>query len=154
MLNWPLPTSLKSLIGFLGLTGYYRKFICNYGKIATPMTSMLKKNYFKWDEVLLKAFEKLKQAVSQPPLLVLFDFSKTFVIECDASGCSICVVLMQEGRPTAFLSQALKGKVLHLSTYEKELIALVMEIKKWRPYLLGRPFKIKTDNQNLKFLLE
>jgi hypothetical protein len=76
------------------------------------------------------------------------------VIECDASGVGIGAVLMQSGKPIAFLSKALKGKVVHMSTYEKELFALVTAIQKWRPYLVGRPFVVKTDHQSLKFLLE
>jgi hypothetical protein len=84
----------------------------------------------------------------------LSDFSKTFTIECDACTTGIGVVLMQEGRPIAFLSQALKGQALHLSTYEKKLFSLVSVVQKWRPYLLGRSFKVKTDQQSLKFLLE
>lgn len=89
-----------------------------------------------------------------PPILALPNFSKPFTIECDASGVGLGVVLMQDQRPVAFHSQLLKGKALHLSTYEKELLALVTVVHKWRPYLLGRPFVIKTDQQSLKYILE
>lgn len=102
----------------------------------------------------LEAFHNLKQAMTKPPVLALPDFSKPFVIECDASGRGIGAVLMQEGRPIAYLSQALKGKALNLSTYEKELLALVLSVQKWRPYLLGHRFVVRTDQQSLKFLLE
>ena len=91
------------------------------------------------------AFQQLKIAVSQPPVLALPDFSLPFTIECDASGVGLGAVLMQNQRPIAFHSQVLKGKALHLSTYENELIALVTTVHKWRPYLLGRPFIIKTN---------
>ena len=87
-------------------------------------------------------------------MLALLDFSKPFIIECDASGYGLGAVLMQEYRPIAYHNQALKGKHLHLSTYETELIALATAIKKWRPYLLGRPFIVRIDHQSLKFLLE
>ena len=75
-------------------------------------------------------------------------------MECDASGYDIGAVLMQASRLIAFHSQALKGKSIHLSTYEKELLALATIVKKWRPYLLGKPFVIKTNYQSLKHLLE
>uniref|UniRef100_A0A2N9GN34 Reverse transcriptase n=1 Tax=Fagus sylvatica TaxID=28930 RepID=A0A2N9GN34_FAGSY len=137
-----------------GRGGYYRKFIRGYGQIASPLTELLRKDAFKWSEKAEMAFERLKEACSQPPCLALPDFSKTFVVECDASGYGIGAVLMQVGRPLAFYSQALKGKALFLSTYEKELMALVLSVKKWRPYLFGQNFVIKTDQQSLKHLLE
>lgn len=154
MLDWPQPKSLKALRGFLGLTGYYRKFVQNYGSIAAPLTQLLKKNSFSWGEAATVAFEHLKKAVTTPPVLALPDFSKPFLIKCDACGKGIGAVLMQNHHPIAYFSQALKGRFLLLSTYENELIALVAVVKKWRPYLLGHPFKIRTDHQSLKFLLD
>ncbi|KAF5459790.1 hypothetical protein F2P56_019708 [Juglans regia] len=154
MIDWPIPKSLKALRGFLGLTGYYRKFIKDYGSIAAPLTVLLKKNAFHWTEEASQAFQHLKRVVTSPPVLKLPDFSKSFTIECDASGFGLGAVLMQDNQPIAFYSKALKGKALLLSTYEKELLALVSAVAKWRPYLLGVVFKIKTDQQALKYLLE
>ena len=154
MVQWPIPDSVKALRGFLGLTGYYRKFIKGYGAIAKPLTDLLKKDSFHWNDKALEAFTKLKEAVTQPPVLALPDFFRSFIIECDASGKGLGAVLMQDQRPIAFHSQALKDKYLHLSTYETELMALASAVKKWRSYLLGRPFVVKTDHQSLKFLLE
>lgn len=91
-----------------------------------------------------EAFLKLKSAVSQAPVLALLDFEKPFLIECDTSGLGVGAVLMQGNQPIAFLSKALKGKALHMSTYEKELFALATAVQKLRPYLLGRPFVVKT----------
>lgn len=91
--------------------------------------------------------------MTHPSILFLPDL-KNFIIECDVSGDGIRVVLMQDNRPIAFLSQAFKGINLLLFTYEKELLALVITVKKWGPYLLDSTFVIKTNNHNLNYLLE
>jgi hypothetical protein len=155
MVEWPKPKSLKALRGLLGLTGYYRKFIRGYGSIAAPLTDLLKKNAFAWNEVAEATFKELKTAVTNPPVLMLPNFNLPFAVECDASGRGIGAVLMQQQQPLAFFNQVLKGRFLLMSTYEKELVALVPTVKKWRPYLLGHFFfTIKIDHQSLKFLLE
>nr|XP_023914721.1 uncharacterized protein LOC112026270 [Quercus suber] len=87
-------------------------------------------------------------------MLALPDFTKPFIVEYDAFGLGVGAILMQNQRPIAFHSQALKGKNLAFSTYENELLALVVAVKKWRPYLLGRSFVIKINHQSLKYLLE
>jgi hypothetical protein len=86
MKDWPHPKTLKSLRGFLGLTSYYKSFIRNYGKIAAPLTTLLKKNAFSWNEVVEQGFQDLKNVMCTTPVLTLPDFTKTFVLECDASG--------------------------------------------------------------------
>jgi hypothetical protein len=154
IVKWPKPKSLKALRGFLGLIGYYRKFIRGYGSLAAPLIDLFKKNDFAWNEGAEAAFEELKAAMINPPVLMLPNFNLLFVVECDASGRGIGAILMQQQRPLAFFSQVLKGRFLLMSTYEKELLALVAAIRKWRPYLLGHFFTIKTDYQSLKFLLE
>ena len=115
---------------------------------------MLKKDSFHWSDKAQVAFTQLKEAVANHLVLAPPKFSKPFIIECDASGFGVGVVLMQNHRPIAFHSQTVKGKRFHFSTYDKELLPLATAIKKWRPYLLGRPFVVKTDHQSLKFLLE
>lgn len=92
--------------------------------------------------------------MSNPPMLALPDFTKAFTMECDALGLGLGAALMQDQRPTAFHNQALKRRNLTFSTYGKELLALVVAVKKWRPYLLGKPFVIKTNYQSLKYLLK
>lgn len=100
------------------------------------------------------AFGALKQAVSTAPILVLPNFHKQFVVETDASNYGIGAILQQEGHPIAFISKALAIQHHSRSTYEKEFMALVFAVEKWRPYLLGRHFIIKTDLQSLKHLME
>jgi len=92
--------------------------------------------------------------VTKALVLALPNFAQPFIIECDASGVGVGAVLMQDHHPISFLSQALKGEALHISTYEKELFALVTTVHKWRPYLIGQSFVVRTDQQNLKLLLE
>lgn len=113
----------------------------------------LKKGRFNWGQEEDMAFEQLKSAMTHAPVLALPYFSKTFLLETDACDVGIGAVLMQDGRPLSYL-KALGIKNRGLSTYEKEWMALIMAVTKWRHYLWGRQFIIKTDHESLKFLLE
>jgi len=129
----------------LGLAEYYQKFIQNFGTIAASLNQLLSKDGFKWNNMAEKAFNNLKQALTSPPVLALPDFTQPFVIECDACGVGTGAVLSQNNHPIAYYSEALKGSTLTLSTYEKEMLAIVKSIKKWRLYLLSKPFIVRTD---------
>jgi hypothetical protein len=154
MQDWPHPKTLKSLHGFLGLAGYYHKFVKNYGNIVAPLTSLLKKNSFTWTRTVAQDFQTLKMSMCTTPILTLPDFTKTFVLECDASGKGIGVVLMQEGRPLAFTSKQLSERNLGKSIYEKEMLAILHVVDLWCTYLLGQRFQIKTYHQSLKYFLD
>nr|XP_048321678.1 uncharacterized mitochondrial protein AtMg00860-like [Ziziphus jujuba var. spinosa] len=119
VMEWPTSTSVRGVRGFLGLAGYYQKFIWNFGTIAAPLNRLLTKDGFQWNDETEAAFQHLKVALTTAPVLVLLDFSKPFVVECDARGVGIGVVLTQGGRAIAYYSEALKGTSLNLSTYEK-----------------------------------
>jgi hypothetical protein len=152
MVDWPVPTTVTELRGFLGLTGYYRKFVRNYAIIARPLTLLLKKKSFIWTESATTAFQALKQAMSSTPVLCLPDFSKQFVVETDACDTGIGVVLMQDQHPIAYLSKPLGAAHLALSIYDKEFLALLMAIERWRPYLQRAEFLIRTDHHSLCYL--
>ncbi|GKE15046.1 transposon ty3-G gag-pol polyprotein [Tanacetum coccineum] len=154
MQNWPIPANVKQLRGFLGLTCYYRRFVKNYAIISQPLTQLLKKNGFCWNEQAQEAFVKLKQAMIEALVLKLSNFNKLFIIETDASHSGIGVVLQQGGHPVAYYSKTLATRHHTLSTYEKELLAVIQALNKWRGYFLDRHFKIKTDHFSLKYLLK
>ena len=154
MTSWPVPQTLKALRGFLGLTGYYRRFLAHYGVISRPLTQLLKKGAFKWNPEAELSFNQLKSAMSSTPVLAIPDFYKPFILETDACYNGVGAVLMQEGKPIAFLSKVLANRHLGLSTYEKELMAIIMTVQKWRYYLLGHKYVIKTDHEALKHLME
>ena len=154
ILQWVAPKSLKALRGFLGLTGYYRRFIYNYGRLARPLTQLLKKGNFGWTAESMEAMQQLKTAVTTAPVLRMPDFSQPFCIECDASGTGLGAMLSQEKQRIVFFSKALAETSLTKSIYEKELMALVLAIQHWRPYLLGQNFTIYTDQKSLRYLLE
>lgn len=148
--QWPVPTSTKELRSFLGLAGYYRKFVRNFGIIAKPLTTLLKKHLlFIWTLEQDIAFHTLKTALCQAPVLALPDFSKQFCIGTDASELGIGAVLMQDGHPLAYLSKALGPKSRGLSTYVKEYMAILIAVQTWRAYLQFQEFIILTDQRSL-----
>ncbi|KAK8933404.1 hypothetical protein KSP39_PZI015802 [Platanthera zijinensis] len=154
MLEWPTPTSIKRVRGFLGLTDYYRRFIQGYGTIAQPLTELLKHRTFRWTAEAEGSFQALKRAVTNPPVLILPNFQLPFTIETNASDNGVGAVLLQQERPVAFFSKAFGPRNAGLSTYEKELLAIVMAVQKWRHYVMGSAFIIRTDHHSLKFMLE
>lgn len=105
MINWLRPTNISKLRGFLGLTGYYRKFAQNYGVLARPLTNLLKKKKFNWSNEAEVAFLNLKKTMTSTLRLTMPNFDETFTIETDASGDGIAVVLIQQGKHIAFISR-------------------------------------------------
>lgn len=136
------------------MTGYYRKFINHYGLVSKSLTDLLKKDGFIWSSLAEMAFLQLKNAMTTAPISALPNFNLSFILETYASGVGIGVVLQQEVRPIAFLSKALCPKNQTLSIYEREFLVVLMAVQKWRGYLQGHKFIIKTDQQALKYLLD
>uniref|UniRef100_A0A2N9GIU8 Uncharacterized protein n=1 Tax=Fagus sylvatica TaxID=28930 RepID=A0A2N9GIU8_FAGSY len=151
--EWPTPTTINQVRSFHGLASFYRRFVRDFSSLATPLTEVIKKNVpFKWGKEQEKAFNLIKEKLTNAPLLVLPNFAKTFEIECDASGIGIGAVLMQEGRPVAYFSEKLSGAALNYPTYDKEMYALVRALDNWQHYLWPKEFVIHTDHESLKHL--
>ena len=131
VLEWLTPKSIKGLRGFLGLTGYYHKFIKDYEKIAKLLSDLLKEEAFRWNAEAQKVFNQLRSLLTRAPVLALLNFNKPFAIECNALGKGIGVVLLQESPLVAYFSKVLVDKIDTKSTYEKELMALCY------PYNIG-----------------
>lgn len=154
VVNWPEPQNVTQLRGFLGLTGYYRRFIQNYGIICRPLFDSLKKDSFVWAAAQQEAFQTLKNKLTTAPVLALPNFQKPFILEADASGYGLGAVLMQEGKPLAFMSKSIGPKAQGMSTYDKEAMAILEALKKWKHYFAASSLIIRTDQQSLKYIQE
>ncbi|XP_066341714.1 uncharacterized mitochondrial protein AtMg00860-like [Miscanthus floridulus] len=106
--SWPHPRTARGLRGFLGLAGYYRWFIKDYGIIAVPLTQLLRKDAFQWSDAAETAFSTLKAALTAALVLHLPDFTATFVVDYDASGSGFGAMLYQDGAPIAFFSRPVR----------------------------------------------
>ena len=130
--SWPPPKTVTQVRSFLGLAGFYRCFVKDFGSIAAPLNELTRKDVpFVWGDVQQDAFMMLKDKLTHAPLLQLPDFNKMFELECDASGIGLGGVLLQEGKPVAYFSEKLSGPSLNYSTYDKELYALVRTLETW-----------------------
>ena len=152
------PKNTKQLQSFLGLCNYYRKFINDYAKIAAPMFSVLKKDKFEWTNKEEESFENLKQALVSKPILRQPDFTRKFIIYTDASSYAISGVLSQQDEfgkeyVVCFNSRLLKNAEIHYGITEKECLAVVWAIKKYRIYVYGTQFDVVTDHSALKWLI-
>jgi len=151
--QWPTPRSPRALCGFLGLVGFYRRFIQGYATLAAPLTRLLCQGQFNWNQEATDAFQNLKNALTAAPVLALPDFSAPFVVETDASGAGMGAMLMQKGHPLAYFSKQFYPQLLNSSTYVRELAAIAAAVRKWRHYLLGHHFIILTDHRSLRELM-
>ncbi|WVZ70642.1 hypothetical protein U9M48_019290 [Paspalum notatum var. saurae] len=151
--EWPTPTTVTQIRSFLGLAGFYRRFVRDFSSIAAPLHELTKKDVpFAWSDSQEVAFSTLKDKLTHAPLLQLPDFNKVFELECDTSGIGLGAVLLQEGKPVAYFSEKLSGASLKYSTYDKELYALVRTLHTWQHYLWHREFIIHSDHEALKHI--
>ncbi|KAL4153818.1 hypothetical protein QTP88_001651 [Uroleucon formosanum] len=157
VVKFPTPTNAKEIKSFLGLSGYYRRVVPNYGQIAKPLTSLLKKDVpFYWSDICQEAFDKLKAILTKEPLLKYPDFEQPFNLTCDASNFVIGCILSQgpigNDPLIAYASRTLNKAEQSYNTTEKELCAIVWGVKQYRPYLYGQKFNIITDHRALSWL--
>ncbi|KAL0536372.1 hypothetical protein IC582_025319 [Cucumis melo] len=150
--NWTRPSTVSEIRSFLGLAGYYRRFVEDFSRIASPLTQLTKKGTpFVWSPACERSFQELKQKLVTAPVLTVPDGSGNFVIYSDASKKGLGCVLMQQGKVVAYASRQLKIHEQNYPTHDLELAAVVFALKIWRHYLYGEKIQIYTDHKSLKY---
>eukprot|EP00253_Pinus_taeda_P022926 PITA_22926 len=150
IMEWPIPKDVADIRSFMGLAGYYRRFVEGFSRVAYPITSLQKKGRtFKWTTECQQSFEQLKHLLTTTPILSIADSKKDYTVCTDASKEGVGGVLMQGGKVVAYESRKLKEHEQKYSAYDLELTAVVHALKMWRHYLLGRKFLLLTDHHSL-----
>lgn len=153
ILNFPIPKTQKEIRSFLGLLGFYRRFIENFANLTKPLTSCLrKKEKVVHTPEFIKSFESCKKLLTNDPILQYPDFKQSFEVTTDASNFALGAVLSQNSKPICYASRTLNRHEVNYSTIEKELLAIVWSVQNFRPYLFGRRFTIYTDHRPLQWL--
>ena len=159
ILNWPQPNNQTEIRSFLGLTNYYRRYVKDYAKIASPLTDLLKKDKrFLWTKRVDATFQDLKRKLTTAPILIIPDNRKPFRIEVDASDFAIGAVLLQQGEdmnwhPVCFESRKLRRAEMNYPIHERELLSLIYALRTWKHYLYGQEFDAFTDHRSLVHLM-
>ena len=152
VVNWKPPKNVSEVRSFLGLAGYYRKFVERFSKIATLLTNLLKKDQkFEWSDTCQHSFEELRQRLTTAPVLAIPLGKDGYVVYSDASRQGLGCVLMQNGRVIAYASRQLKKHEQNYPTHDLELPAVVFALKIWRHYLYVVPCRIFTDHKSLQY---
>jgi len=158
--EWKTPMKIKNVKSFLKFANFYQQFIHNFSHTARPLNELKGKKEWKWEKEHQEAFEELKEKITSQPVLSLPRREGKFRVEMDISGHAIGGVLSQEQdrkwKPIAFLSRTMQAAEQNYEIYDKELLAIVEALVKWRQYLLDvkEPFKVWTDHENLKYFRE
>jgi hypothetical protein len=151
--EWKQPEDVTEIRSFLGLAGYYRRFIQHFSRIASPLTQLTRKNVeFNWSAKCEEAFQRLKHLLTTAPVLTIPVPGGKLIVCTDASGTGLGCVLMQEKKVVAYASRQLKPHEVRYPTHDLELAAVVFALKTWRHYLLGEKFELYTDHKSLKYL--
>ncbi|KAL0458154.1 UNVERIFIED_CONTAM: Retrovirus-related Pol polyprotein from transposon [Sesamum latifolium] len=153
ILEWEPPKNVSEVRSFLGLAGYYRRFVKDFSVVAKPLTNLLKKNTpFNWNDRCAQSFEELKRRLTSAPILALPSGDGGYVVYTDASRQGLGCVLMQHGKVIAYASRQLRPHEINYPTHDLELAAIVHALKIWRHYLYGETFHIFTDHKSLKYI--
>jgi hypothetical protein len=151
VLSWKTPQNVSNIRSFLGLAGYYRRFIEGFSKISKPMMELLAKgNTFQWTPRLETSFQELMKRLTTAPVLTMPDMEKPFSIYRDASGQVLGCVLMQDGHVVAYASRHLRKHEEKYLTHDMELAAMVHALKIWRHYIIGKRCEVYSDHKSLK----
>ena len=143
VLKWERPKTVTELRSFLGLAGYYRRFVEGFSKKVSSLTQLTRKDQsFSWTDECEECFEHMKRCLSTASVLVIPDTGKKFEVYCDASYLGLGCVLMQEGRPVAYASRQLKVHEKNYPTHDLELAAIVFALKYWQHYLYDSQFQV------------
>ncbi|KAD6795232.1 hypothetical protein E3N88_06128 [Mikania micrantha] len=155
VMKWNPPKTPTEVRSFLGLAGYYRRFIQDFSRIATPLTKLTRKEVkYDWGPTQVQAFEELRKRLTEAPILALPDGNEDMVVYSDASYLGLGCVLMQRGKVIAYASRQLKTHETNYPTHDLELAAVVFALKIWRHYLYGVKCTIYTDHKSLKYFFE
>jgi hypothetical protein len=152
-LSWNTLQNVLDIRSFLGLVGYYRRFIEGFSKISMPMTELLEKSKtFEWTPRHDASFQELKKRLTMAPVLTMSDIEKLFSIYCDASGQGLGCVLMQDGHVVVYASRQLRKHEEKYPTHDLELTAVVHALKIWRHYIMGKRCEVYSDHKSLKYI--
>ena len=154
IVNWKPPRNVTEVRSFLGLAGYYRRFVQGFSVIASSLTRLLRKGVkFEWDDKFQSSFKRLKEILIEAPVLIQLTSGRDYTVYSDASRIGLGCVLMQDGKVVAYASRQLKPHEQNYPTHDLELAAVVFALKIWRHYLYGEKCRIFTDHKSLKYLL-
>ena len=160
--DWPTPTTVKQIRGFLGFGNFYQRFIWHFSEIAKPLNDLLKKDKkFEWINDCQKAFDNLKRRFTEEPVLMMPDQTKPFQIETDASKYATGAVLTQldsnsDRHPISFISKTFSPTERNYEIYDQELLAIIRALDEWRHYIQGSPHTtmVLSDHKNLTYYRE
>ena len=154
VMNWRPPQNVTEVRIFLGLVGYYRRFVQGFSVIASSLTRLLRKWVkFEWDDKCQSSFERFKEILVEAPMLIQPTLGREYTMYSDASRIGLGCVLIQDGKVVAYASRQLKLHEQNYPTHDLELAVVVFALKIWRHYLYGEKCRIFTDYKSLKYLL-